>query len=123
MTVTLFLGCLVAAVRVDAQQGMPASEAFPAELDRYIANVLSQWKIPGLAIAVVRNDSTLVAKGYGVRRLGRPEPFDENTVFDVASLGKSFTTAAAAVSSIAECFAGTIPCAATYRISCCRTIR
>jgi CubicO group peptidase (beta-lactamase class C family) len=70
---------------------------FPAELDRYITHVIQQWQIPGLAIAVVRNDSTLVAKGYGVRQLGKPARVDENTVFDIASLTKSFTSTAAAI--------------------------
>jgi len=71
--------------------------AFPAELDRYVGTVLSEWEIPGIAIAVVRNDSTLVAKGYGVRQLGEPERVDGSTRFDVASLTKSFTATAAAI--------------------------
>jgi CubicO group peptidase (beta-lactamase class C family) len=75
----------------------PPRERFPAELDRYIEKVLVDWKIPGIAIAVVRNDSVLVAKGYGVRELGRPDKVDENTVFDIASLSKSFTATAAAI--------------------------
>lgn len=40
-----------------------SAQSVPAELDRYLANVLQQWQIPGLAVAVVRNDSTLIAKG------------------------------------------------------------
>lgn len=80
-----------------AQERTPPVERFPAELDRYIAQVLVDWKIPGLAIAVVRNDSTLVAKGYGVRDLGKPGLVDENTVFDIASLSKAFTAAAAGI--------------------------
>lgn len=80
-----------------AQQRTPPTERFPAELDRYIAKVLADWEIPGLAVAVVRNDSVLVAKGYGVRELGKPGSVDENTVFDIASLAKSFTATAAAI--------------------------
>ncbi len=72
-------------------------ERFPAELDRYIESGRERWQIPGIAIAVVRNDSTLVAKGYGVRQLGKPGRVDENTVFDIASLTKSFTAATAAI--------------------------
>jgi CubicO group peptidase (beta-lactamase class C family) len=67
------------------------------ELDRYIRQVLTDGRIPGLAIAVVRNDSVLWAKGYGVRELGKPGRVDANTVFDVASLTKSFTATAAAM--------------------------
>ncbi|HEX8692227.1 MAG TPA: serine hydrolase [Longimicrobium sp.] len=82
---------------LDAQERRPPAAPFPAELDRYVADVLEQWRIPGLAIAVVRNDSTLVAKGYGVRRLGSPDPVDERTVFDIAGLTSSFTATAAAM--------------------------
>ena len=79
------------------QQPTPPAERFPAALDRYIAQVLVNGKIPGLAIAVVRNDSVLVAKGYGVRELGKPDRVDGNTIFDAASLTKSFTATLAAV--------------------------
>jgi CubicO group peptidase (beta-lactamase class C family)/ketosteroid isomerase-like protein len=82
---------------VPAQTRTPPRQRFPADLDRYIQNVLRQWQIPGLAIAVVRNDSVLVAKGYGVRELGKPGRVDQNTVFDIASLSKSFTATATAI--------------------------
>jgi CubicO group peptidase (beta-lactamase class C family) len=82
---TLVLGCVASSV--SAQQ--PPRARFPAELDRYIAKVLVDGQIPGLAIAVVRNDSVLIAKGYG--------DVDANTVFDAASLTKSFTATLAAI--------------------------
>src|ERR1051325_4678156 len=88
--VALVAGCVAASAGL-AQSPKPPPEKFPAELDRYIATVLSEWQIPGLAIARVRNDSTLVAKGYGVRALGKPERVDENNVLDIAPLGKSVT--------------------------------
>jgi CubicO group peptidase (beta-lactamase class C family) len=78
-------------------QARPPRERFPTELDRYIGTVLRQWRIPGLAIAVVRNDSVLVARGYGVRELGKSGHVDEHTVFDIASLSKSFTATVAAI--------------------------
>jgi len=67
---------------------------FPADLDTYIAQALKDWGLPGIAVAVVRNDSVLIAKGYGVRELGHPERVDAHTAFDAASLTKSFTAAA-----------------------------
>ena len=79
------------------QGGSGAAGPFPAELDRYIAKAVSDGQIPGMAIAVVRNDSVLVAKGYGVRELGKPGRVDEHTIFDIASLAKSFTATAAAI--------------------------
>ncbi len=66
------------------------------ELDTYIENARKQWECPGIAVAVVRDGKVLMTKGYGVRTLGRPELVDENTMFDTASLSKSFTAAAIA---------------------------
>jgi CubicO group peptidase (beta-lactamase class C family) len=63
----------------------------PAAIDTYIRRALVDWKVPGIGVAVVRSDSVLFARGYGVRELGKPEMVDEHTVFDAASLTKSFT--------------------------------
>ncbi|HYC59148.1 MAG TPA: serine hydrolase [Thermoanaerobaculia bacterium] len=68
----------------------------PPELDAYIENARREWDVPGLAVTVVKDGKLLAAKGYGVRSLGKPELVDENTVFDTASLSKSFTAAAIA---------------------------
>ena len=53
--------------------------------------------MPGLAVAVVHADAPPIAQGFGVRRLGEPGRVDENTIFNIASLTKSFTAAGAAV--------------------------
>src|SRR2546422_5645002 len=71
-------------------------QSFPKELDDYVAATVRDWEIPGVAIAVVKDGKMIAARGYGVRELGKPEPIDENTIFDAASLTKSFTAAAVA---------------------------
>jgi CubicO group peptidase (beta-lactamase class C family) len=65
-----------------------------AGLDAYTAKALKEWNVPGLAIAVVKGDSTLFMKGYGVRELGKPDPVTPNTLFSIGSNTKSFTAAA-----------------------------
>ncbi len=50
-----------------------------------------------MAVAVVKDDKTVMAKGYGVRELGKPEKVDENTLFAIASNSKAFTTASLAI--------------------------
>ena len=78
---------------------LTAGSAFaqwPPELDAYIEKARADWDVPGLAVSVVRDGKLLVAKGYGVRTLGKPERVDEQTVFDIASVSKSFTAAAIA---------------------------
>ena len=62
-------------------------------LDAYIEQALKDWSVPGLAIAIVRNDSIICERGYGVRKLGSPETVDENTIFSVASTTKAMAAA------------------------------
>lgn len=69
-----------------------AAQPPPLEgLDAYVEEGLRTWGIPGLAVAVVRGDSVVFARGYGVRALGAPEPVDEHTLFGVASTTKAMT--------------------------------
>ena len=70
-----------------------ASTSFPKELDDYLAAAVRDWDVPGLGVAVVKDGKIIVARGYGVRELGKPGPIDQNTIFDAASLTKSFTAA------------------------------
>lgn len=60
-------------------------------LDAYVTSAMKDWKIPGVAIGIVHNDSVIYTKGFGVRTVGRPEKVDERTLFAIASDSKSFT--------------------------------
>lgn len=68
-----------------------------AGLDAYVEGAMRTWQVPGLALAVVRNDSVIYARGYGVREAGRPERVDERTIFAIGSASKAFTAAAIAM--------------------------
>ena len=74
-----------------------SAQSFPKKLDDYVAATVRDWEIPGVAIAVVKDGKVVVVRGYGVRELGKAETIDENTIFDAASLTKSFTVAAIAL--------------------------
>jgi CubicO group peptidase (beta-lactamase class C family) len=71
-------------------------EARLKEIDEYAARAGRDWKVPGFALAIVKDDRVVFAKGYGVRELGKPAPVDEHTVFAIASNTKAFTAAALA---------------------------
>src|SRR5688572_27296347 len=86
-----FVFCIPATAQAPA-----ATDGFPKELDDYLKATLKDWEFPGLAVAVVKDGKVIVARGYGVRELGKPEPINGDTIFDVASLTKSFTAAATA---------------------------
>lgn len=64
------------------------------QLDEYIEKAREQWGVPGLAIAIVKDDEVIFAKGYGVKSIETNEPVDENSLFAVASNSKAFTTTA-----------------------------
>ncbi|HXK59876.1 MAG TPA: serine hydrolase [Acidobacteriota bacterium] len=67
------------------------------KLDAYFAKALQDWDVPGMAVAIVRDDEVVFAKGYGVRELGKPDRVDEHTLFAIASNTKAFTAAALAI--------------------------
>ena len=63
----------------------------PADLDAYVARVMKTFEVPGIAVAIVKDGKVVVAKGYGVRKLGEPAPVDAQTLFGIASNTKVFT--------------------------------
>lgn len=66
-------------------------------LDEYYAKALTDWNVPGMAIAIVRNDSVLLSRGYGVLEVNKPEKVNNKTLFAIASNTKAFTAAALAI--------------------------
>ncbi|MEI7596539.1 MAG: serine hydrolase [Bacteroidota bacterium] len=72
------------------------SNSIVKDLDLYFQASLNEWKVPGMAIAIVRNDSILLLKGYGVKNVETKEKVDENTLFAIASNSKTFTASALA---------------------------
>lgn len=86
--------------------GHPAARAQPAppgtldQLDAYFQEARRTWGVPGLAVAIVKDDSVVFAKGYGVRKAGTDAPVTPETRFLLASTTKAFT--AAALSQLVE---------------------
>lgn len=62
------------------------------KIDQYVQERLAKSSVPGLAIAVVYNNTLLLSKGYGVT--GANTPVTANTPFAIASLSKAFTAMA-----------------------------
>src|SRR3989442_11349239 len=52
---------------------------------------MTDWRVPGLAMVVVKDDSVLFIKAYGVRELGKPDPVTVHTRFGNMSTTKAFT--------------------------------
>lgn len=61
------------------------------KLDSLMNRAMQDWKIPGAAVAIVKDGKVVFMKGYGIKEIGKTEPVDENTLFMVASNSKAFT--------------------------------
>ena len=67
------------------------------ELENYITDAMKRWEVPGLAIAIVKDGKTLLAKGYGTREVGKDLPVDEHTLFPISGSTAAFTASALAI--------------------------
>ncbi len=67
---------------------VPQIKAAVAALDATIVAAMKRTGVPGIAVTVVYDDMVLYAKGFGVRRVGRPEAVSPETIFQLAGLSK-----------------------------------
>ena len=92
MRLTRLLALALCVPVVAAAQTKPATP--PPNFDAYVAAVMKQFEVPGMGIAIVKDGQVVLAKGYGVKRLGSSEKVDANTRFGIASNTKAFTALA-----------------------------
>ncbi len=94
-----FAGGIIAAAILLAAAPWAAAQAAkkpvaPPKLDETVARVIKTFEVPGLSLAIVKDGEVVVAKGYGVRKLGEAAPVDAQTLFGIASNTKVFTATA-----------------------------
>jgi CubicO group peptidase (beta-lactamase class C family) len=76
--------------------GTSFAQALPRDFDAYVEKSMREWSVPGVSVAVIKDDKVILLKGYGVRATGSPERVDADTIFGVASNTKALTAAALA---------------------------
>jgi CubicO group peptidase (beta-lactamase class C family) len=115
----LFLSCLLPGSMLKGQDNQD-NRAILEDVEQYINKVRKEWKIPGMAVSVMKDGELIYAKGFGVKELvsvihtgsGNKrfaegvEPLsekneylkiapenrvDQNTLFQIGSISKSFT--------------------------------
>ncbi|SFK67494.1 serine hydrolase [Lysobacter sp. cf310] len=92
----LLLGALLACQALAA----PPAPELPAQLqdfDAYVEGVRQRFDVPGIAVAIVKDGKIVLERGYGLRRLDRPEKVDARTLFAIASNTKAFTSASLSI--------------------------
>lgn len=66
-------------------------------VDRVMLATMKAWQIPGAAVAIVKNDRVVYVASYGVKDLAARTPVSVDTLFQIASTSKAFTTTALAM--------------------------
>ena len=89
--ILICLGLLgLASVVVSAELPIPKMEAD-------IRKALADFRVPGLAIGIVKEGVAVYVKGFGVKAVNGNEPVDKNTIFGLGSASKTFNAGLAAV--------------------------
>ena len=90
----LCLGVVLISLAVFPSQGSPsqsASSAGLAGLDDSIAAAMKQFKVPGVSIAIIKDNRIVLARGYGYRDIAKQLPVTSKTLFAIGSVTKSFS--------------------------------
>jgi CubicO group peptidase (beta-lactamase class C family) len=76
---------------------IPLHAQMPAGFDARVEQAMRSRDVPGMAISIVKDGQVVLAKGYGVRKLGGSDAVDADTIFPTGSTGKAVTAAALAI--------------------------
>jgi CubicO group peptidase (beta-lactamase class C family) len=72
-------------------------DAVFSDFENYTEKAMKEWGVPGLAVAVVKGDQVVYINCFGNRSQDVPGPVTPNTIFQVGSLSKAFTSALVAM--------------------------
>jgi CubicO group peptidase (beta-lactamase class C family) len=70
------------------------SESIDSRVDEFVRAEMSRQKIPGLALAVMRDGQIIKARGYGLSNVELDVPVTAESIFQSGSVGKQFTATA-----------------------------
>ena len=94
-----FLAAAMLLVSLAACNSNPSGKYYksiPPEFDAMCQRAIDEWKVPGMAVAVVKDGQVVFMKGYGNAHLGdsttAPVPVTPQTQFVIASTSKAFTS-------------------------------
>lgn len=95
--VLLFASSLLTPIPSNAQKKsqkaapVAASQPGLGDLDEFVNQALKDWRVPGVAVAVVQGDKVILMKGYGYRDVEKQLPVTPHTLFGIGSITKSFS--------------------------------
>ncbi|MEE9364413.1 MAG: serine hydrolase domain-containing protein [Cellulophaga sp.] len=90
--ISILLLLLLFNISCSNQKGNIADIVLNNDIDSYMKNVMKLHNIPGLAIAVIQNDSVIYQNYFGKSSLEQNKDIDENTLFRIFSATKLITS-------------------------------
>lgn len=88
-TLAIISSCLFATALMAA----PSKQS----IDETILRAMAEFQVPGMAVSVVYDGELFYSAGHGIREIGTKSKVDDQTLFQIASVTKAFTTAALAI--------------------------
>ncbi|MVM32781.1 serine hydrolase [Spirosoma sp. HMF4905] len=73
---------------VTTQAYSQQSDLNPVQVDQFITQHMDSANVPGLSIAIIRDNKLVYSKGYGFTKAGSTQQVTSATIFDAASLSK-----------------------------------
>src|SRR6478736_5866610 len=71
-----------------------AQNGSTSTIDDFVRAEMTKQKIPGLALAIVKNGQIVMARGYGLSNVEHQVAVKPETIFQSGSVGKQFTATA-----------------------------
>lgn len=91
------LSTLAGAQNVATSMPATASGLSSAQIDELVEKTRQAFNVPGISVAVVKDNQIVHSKGYGLRSIASKQAMDEHTLVGIASNSKAFTAAALAI--------------------------
>ncbi len=88
------------ASKAETSQNLAIPAFVRDSLDSYVEREMQKWRVPGLALAIVKDGRIVKLRGYGIKHTGvygtKADSIDEHTLFMIGSCSKAFTATALA---------------------------
>ncbi|EHJ00558.1 Beta-lactamase [Clostridium sp. DL-VIII] len=62
------------------------------DLDDFLSEYMKKWRIPGMAVGIIKNDELIYCNGLGLSDVNKNLNVTEDTLFAIGSASKSFTS-------------------------------
>ncbi|MGD2129790.1 MAG: serine hydrolase [Lysobacterales bacterium] len=88
---------ILAGIALSATLSSANADPSKTDIDAEIQRAMETFNVPGMAVAVVHDGSVAYAGGLGAREVGADMQVDGDTLFQIGSVSKAFTSAALAI--------------------------